>query len=67
MVWDSVWPLTLRKPVNEFLCVGCLESRIGRQLTKEDFEPVPGMFMWKMSERLQSRVDLDYLGKVNYV
>ncbi len=34
MVQDAVWPLAEDGGV---LCVGCLEARIGRELTREDF------------------------------
>lgn len=41
------------------LCVGCLESRLGRQLTKEDFTDAPVNTIWMryMSERLKNRID----------
>jgi hypothetical protein len=41
-----------------FLCIGCLEDRLGRQLTAEDFpDDIPMNFdsrQWR-SERLQAR------------
>lgn len=41
-----------------FLCIGCLEGRIGRKLTRADFADVeinkPG---WVASERLMDRLD----------
>jgi hypothetical protein len=38
MVLDEVWPLD---QLGGMLCVGCLESRIGRRLTPADFSGVP--------------------------
>lgn len=41
----------------EFLCIGCLEARLGRELTPEDFTNYPinkGVF--PQSERLLSRI-----------
>lgn len=36
MVHDAVWPADLG-PAGGMLCVGCLETRLGRQLTSADF------------------------------
>jgi hypothetical protein len=52
-VWEQAWPGRRRhfstrhsrhKPrrVRQFLCVGCLEARIGRQLNRDDFAAVVG-------------------------
>lgn len=45
MVKDEVWAeaglRADRKSHGEFLCIGCLESRLGRELTPEDFGPEP--------------------------
>jgi hypothetical protein len=61
MVKDEVWSLAMtseRTP--DMLCIGCLESRIGRLLTKEDFTDAPlnEMPFWPRSERLKSRLGL---------
>jgi len=37
MVKDKVWQLGQRASECRFLCVGCLESRIGRKLLADDF------------------------------
>ena len=37
MVKDSVWRRGQRDGECRFLCVACLESRIGRKLTADDF------------------------------
>lgn len=51
MVHDYVWPID-----RGMLCIGCLEARIGRQLTFHDFQLVPGHTVWKRSERLADRM-----------
>jgi hypothetical protein len=38
MVHDDVWPLD---KLGGMMCIGCLEARIGRRLTPEDFTDVP--------------------------
>jgi hypothetical protein len=37
MLKDRVWQQSQRKGACRFLCVGCLESRIGRNLSAADF------------------------------
>jgi hypothetical protein len=44
-VWEQAWPGTSNgKLIGElngpryFLCIGCLEERLGRRLTRDDFE-----------------------------
>jgi hypothetical protein len=43
-VWERAWPGTGMKSVHEplamkhFLCIACLEKRIGRRLTRSDFD-----------------------------
>ena len=37
-VRDSVWEKAGLKPMSGCLCIGCLEKRIGRQLTPMDFD-----------------------------
>jgi hypothetical protein len=44
-IWERVWPETsngklISKPngPRHFLCIGCLEERLGRTLTSDDFE-----------------------------
>lgn len=46
-----VWPVGAR-----FLCVGCLEVRLGRELTSTDFDPeIPCNYMTPVSDRLMNR------------
>jgi hypothetical protein len=60
MVHDRVWHVAHR--TNElpsgFLCVGCLERRLGRELTAADFKPVPCNYVFRYSPRLWSRITL---------
>lgn len=61
MVEDEVWysAITARsKPA--ILCIGCLEQRIGRLLTKDDFSDAPlnSMPFWPRSKRLATRLEL---------
>lgn len=59
MVEDEVWysAITARsKP--DMLCLGCLEQRIGRLLTKDDFSDAPlnSLPYWTRSERFKLRL-----------
>jgi hypothetical protein len=61
MVEDEVWysAITARsKP--DMLCVGCVELRIGRLLTKDDFSDAPlnSLPYWERSERLKTRLEI---------
>lgn len=40
MVTDEVW-LTANPKVRGMLCIGCLEQRLGRELTRKDFTGAP--------------------------
>jgi len=67
MVHDSVWGAAnmetnaafeqgltnIRRP-DGMLCVGCLENRLGRQLTPADFTDAE-VNRWRASDRLKSR------------
>ena len=62
MVEDEVWSLAGNgKRTPGILCIGCLEQRLDRLLTKDDFAPVPlnEMPFWPRSERLKSRLGFD--------
>jgi hypothetical protein len=65
-VWERAWPGTSMKsahtpmPMKHFLCIACLENRIGRKLTRGDFDmrrnhnrPEPGKVM---SRRFRDRL-----------
>jgi len=61
MVHDEVW-LEANPKDKGMLCVGCLESRLGRLLTKDDFIDAPVNLLWgnwgstRLKMRLQNSV-----------
>ena len=61
MVEDEVWYSAL-SPMRkaDMLCVGCVELRIGRLLTKDDFSDAPlnSLPFWIRSERLKTRLGI---------
>lgn len=58
MVRADIWAAVTETKPAEFLCVGCLEERLGRQLTSEDFNDAPANDPVKesMSGRLRDRM-----------
>jgi hypothetical protein len=58
MVRSEVWEAARRdKTEPHFLCIGCLESRIGRQLVPDDFPNLDvNRPSWIQSERLIDRL-----------
>jgi hypothetical protein len=60
MVHDDLWQAADISPVPDmetFLCVGCIEERLGRQLTAADFTDVPANVPGPgMSPRLRNRL-----------
>lgn len=57
MVTDEVWSAANNFQRNGMLCIGCLEARLGRELTGKDFPDYPinrGVFPF--SERLANRI-----------
>jgi hypothetical protein len=70
-VWEKVWPGTCQKsvhakmPMKHNLCIGCIEKRIGRKLTRADFDkrnqhnrPDLPRRQFPMSRRLRNRLGL---------
>jgi hypothetical protein len=60
MVEDHLWKQNVPE-YHGFLCIGCLESRIGRKLDKNDFPahlPIndPDGFFFPHSDRLRTRL-----------
>lgn len=57
MVHDEIWS-GAGMPDEGMLCIGCLEERLGRELTAKDFThaPVNQCEGGQKSERLQSRL-----------
>jgi len=45
MVEHHVWVSAMHAGFAHFLCIGCLENRLGRKLTPDDFSLVPLNFM----------------------
>jgi hypothetical protein len=62
VVTDKVWKEAVgmsRKADKSELCIGCLESRLGRQLTRDDFTACDVNYdvrFWPKSDRLFSRM-----------
>jgi hypothetical protein len=59
MVHNDLWKAAGMMPDGGFLCIGCLETRIGRQLHPNDFTDAPinnPGDPWD-TERLRSRKD----------
>jgi len=57
MVHNHIWETVMRSgPSCQYLCIGCLEDRLGRHLAAEDFSDLsinePG---WNDTERLAGR------------
>ena len=68
-IWEKAWPGTGQKsahvkmPMKHFLCIGCIEKRIGRRLTGRDFDmrskhnkPKHRDDVLQMSRRMQNRL-----------
>ena len=60
MVHDEVWE-TANPKRKGMLCVGCLELRLNRLLTKDDFTDAPVNSIWLQvgSTRLKNRLTLE--------
>ena len=53
MVNDITWQAAIGKEHIRYLCIGCLEKRLKRKLTRLDFTSAPINSMPGRSERLQ--------------
>lgn len=57
MVHDAVWNAVVPAAQKHiFLCVGCLETRLGRRLVPDDFPDVPLNYFKDKSLRLTNRL-----------
>lgn len=60
MVTNELWKEAARpgEDGSGMLCIGCLEARLGRELTARDFPPLPinGAAMFGQSGRLKARL-----------
>lgn len=55
MVADDLWAAAGDVP--GMLCIGCLETRLGRMLTRDDFTGAPvNADLWPQSSRLRARL-----------
>jgi hypothetical protein len=56
-LWEQAWAGRQRQE-KEFLCLGCLEGRIGRSLVASDFKDVPvnGPADPEISARMRNRL-----------
>jgi len=57
MIHDELW-LRVNPKRKGMMCIGCVEARLERELTPEDFTaaPINGESFWLKSARLLSRV-----------
>lgn len=57
-VYDHIWDKYVTGSHNKsMLCIGCLEARMGRKLTKSDFTDYPINSIFPQSERLKDRLN----------
>lgn len=56
MVHAELWESVVQDDEVAFLCVGCLEVRIGRRLVPTDFTEVPINYLTNKSDRLMERL-----------
>lgn len=66
VVQDDLWKKSRMKHDDGYLCVGCLEKRIGRQLHFTDFADYP-VNSWPSSDRLSNRRQLWSNSYKNYI
>ena len=64
MVHDHVWLASGMSKRSGMLCLGCLESRLQRRLTPEDFKPgIPiNMGIFPRSPRMLDRLGVVHFG-----
>ena len=59
MVYDKIWNFTgLGFYNNKMLCLNCLEKRIGRSLTKNDFPDCPANWMDTTYKKSKKFIDI---------
>lgn len=58
LVTNEVWAEAHKpeKPTAGYLCIGCIEKRLRRELNAADFVPAPINYAYDYSERLKSRI-----------
>ncbi len=62
IVFDSVWEQATKDTPANFLCIGCLEKRLSRKLTRADFSDAPlnSLSGYGRSRRLRNRLGITY-------
>jgi hypothetical protein len=56
-IWNKIAPDDENK-IDYFLCIGCIENRLGRELVQQDFPmDIPVNSRGKHSSRLQNRIN----------
>lgn len=56
MVQPNIWQSVAQHEPKIMLCIGCLESRLGRTLTSEDFTDALANSIFPQSKRLVNRI-----------
>lgn len=62
MLLDEVWAAAGN--IRGMLCIGCLEARLGRQLSARDFSDAPLNFIFPQSARLYDRLSTSPQGVI---
>lgn len=52
-VWEQAIPKSKRR---KLICLGCLEKRLGRELTRADFTDAPINNIYQNSDRMMDRL-----------
>lgn len=62
IVRGDIWDAAILNVHADFLCIGCLEKRLGRQLTPTDFSDVPlnKFYGYCRSKRLRNRMGINF-------
>lgn len=68
MVKNSIWKEAQKQGKVDFLCIGCLENRLGRQLVSDDFADVMlNYWKFKQTDRLIDRLGEKFADEENYL
>lgn len=62
MLNDDVWNKVCNK--NDLLCISCFEKKLGRHLTKNDFQQIPLNFGFH--KKYHSNIQKERIGEENY-
>ena len=66
MIDNDIWKGQLKLGWDDNLCIECVETRLGRELTRDDLcgGLTPGVEGYPKSERLMTRIYPDYLERL---